>query len=99
MLSELPVGPGGLSARTPRTVRQGLVDRLRVGRRPSARSTRAAHHIVCFQVNFGLSAVDPRTVRPNKIFLEKLCQKSQILTKAREPSTTRARTVRPTAEN
>jgi hypothetical protein len=32
-------------------------------------------------VNFGISAVDPRTVRPKEIFLKKLCQKPQILNK------------------
>jgi hypothetical protein len=28
-----------------------------------------------FKVNNGLPAIDPRTVRPEAIFLEKLCQK------------------------
>jgi hypothetical protein len=75
------VGPDGLSARTPRAVRQGLADRLRVGRGPSARSTRAAHRSICFEVNFGLSVEDSQTVRPNEFFLEKLSQKPQILNK------------------
>jgi hypothetical protein len=63
LLLELPVGPGGLFDRTPWTVRQGLTDRPRVGRRLSARSTRPAHRSVCFEDNFGLPAEDPRTVR------------------------------------
>jgi hypothetical protein len=86
LLSELLVGSGGLSARTPRTVLQGIADRLWVGCGPSARSTRATHHTVCFEVNFGLSSMDPRTVRPKQIFLEKLCQKSQILNKPQRPA-------------
>jgi hypothetical protein len=69
-----------------RTVCQGLVDHPREGRGPSARSTRAAHHTVCFEDNFGLSAVDSWTVHPEVTFLEKLCQKPQILNKLQRPT-------------
>jgi hypothetical protein len=85
LLSEMLVGPGGLSARTPRTVHEGHADRPMVGRGPSARSTRAAHRSVWNEVNFGPFTEDPRTVRPKKIFLEKLCQKPQIFNKSQEP--------------
>jgi hypothetical protein len=58
------------------TVRQGLADHPRVGRGPSTRSTRAAHHSVCFEINSGQSAVDLRTVRLEEIFLEKTLPKT-----------------------
>jgi hypothetical protein len=85
-VAELPVGPSGLSTRTLRTVCQGLADGPWVGCGPSARSTRVAHHTVCLEVNFGLPTMDPRTVRPKEIFLEKLCQKPQILNKPQRPA-------------
>jgi hypothetical protein len=48
-MSEVPVGSGRLSARTPQTVRLGPADCLRAGRAPSARSTRATHRSVWFR--------------------------------------------------
>jgi hypothetical protein len=93
-LSEWPVGPGGLSTRTLRTVRQGLTDRPRVGHRPSAWSSWAAHGSVWFEVNFGLSALDPRTVRSEVIFSQKTFPKTSDFkktSKARGPSAPRAR--------
>jgi hypothetical protein len=68
-----------------RTVRQDPADHPRVGRRPSVWSTRAAHHSVWFEVNSRLSAVNPRTVRPEVIFSKKLCQKPQIINKLQRP--------------
>jgi hypothetical protein len=70
-LSELPIAPGGLSARTPRTVYQGLADRLRVGRGPSGRTSRAVHRSVRFEVNFRLSAMDPTVCPPGSNFFSK----------------------------
>jgi hypothetical protein len=84
----VPVGPGGLSARNPRTFRLGPVDfppgprGLSAGRRgPSTRSTRAAHVLSSFKENN-----DPRTVRLEANFLENLCQKTQILYKSQKPA-------------
>jgi hypothetical protein len=79
LLSELPVAPGGLSAMTPRTVHHGLTDRPRVGRRPSAQTSRVAHNSVCFEVNFKLSALDPWTVLPEAIFSWKTFPKTSDL--------------------
>jgi hypothetical protein len=75
---------GGLSARTPQTVRQGPADRPREGRGLSAQSTRAHTVLSSFEVNNGPSTLDPWTLRPEANFLENLRQKPQILNKSQK---------------
>jgi hypothetical protein len=60
---------GRTTARTPRTVRGLPVD--------SPPGPPELHTVLSsFEVNYEPSVVDPRTVRPEAIFLEKLCQKT-----------------------
>jgi hypothetical protein len=74
-LLEWPVGLGGLSARTPRNFLLGrrTVCGKAVDRPPGPPELHTV--LSSFEVNYGPSAVDPRTVHSEAIFLEKLCQK------------------------
>jgi hypothetical protein len=67
-------GPRGLSAWVLRTIRMQAADRP-----PGPPELHTV--LSSFEVNNGLSAIDPRTVRLEAIFLEKLCQKPHILNK------------------
>jgi hypothetical protein len=69
-----------------RTIRQGPADRPREGRGLSALSTRAHPVLSSFEVNNGPSGIDPRTVRPEANFLEKLCHKPHVLNKSQKPA-------------
>jgi hypothetical protein len=80
------VGPGGLSARTPRNVRVGPTDCPRVDRGPSARSTKLHPVLLGFEENNGPSAWGPWIVYLEAHFLENFCQKSQILNKYQKPA-------------
>jgi hypothetical protein len=77
-LSEVVVGLGGLSARTPRTVRVGPADGPREDRGPSTRSTELHAVLFGFEENNGPPAWGPRTVCLEAHFLENFCQKTQI---------------------
>jgi hypothetical protein len=83
-LSEMPIGPGGLSARTSRTVRLGPADCSPGNRGPSAWSTRAAHVLSSVKVNNGPSAVD---YPPGSAFSRKnFAKKSQVWNKSQKPA-------------
>jgi hypothetical protein len=65
-----------------RTIHQDPVDCPPGTRGLSALSTRAHPVLSGFEVNNGPFSMDPRTVRPEANFLEKLCQKPQVLNKS-----------------
>jgi hypothetical protein len=82
-----------------RTVRQDPADHPRVGRGLTPGPPELHTVLSGFEVKFGRSTLDPWTVRPEAIFLEKLCQKTQILNRTQRPADRppqRARTVHPT---
>jgi hypothetical protein len=94
----LTVGPGGPSARAPRTVRMGPADCPRVGLGPSARSTEL--HPILLRITDRPPGVRGLSAR-KRIFSKTFGQKTQILNKyqkTRRPSAPRTRTVRPTPE-
>jgi hypothetical protein len=80
-LPEVPIGTGGLSARTPRTVRLGPADVRRqtadVHRQTADRppSPPELHTVLSsFEVNNGLSAIAPQTVRLEAIFSKNIAK-------------------------
>jgi hypothetical protein len=77
---------GQTAARTPQTVRLGPADCPQACRDRPPGPPELHTVLSSFEVNNGLSAIDPRIVRPKAIFLEKHCQKPYRLNKSQRPA-------------